>query len=126
MAGEAQILANRRKAVNSPQRHRDHRDDPQFADADGSDFILRALCVSVVKIHAEQSQFPETKMIANCFVVKGLRGIVLKAGYAKQSQSSRMSQGNETVSGAEPVRRALDVVAEVSDGGFIADFAAVA
>jgi hypothetical protein len=46
--------------------------------------------------------------------------------HAEQSQSSRLSQGNETVSGAEPVRRALDVVAEVSDGGLIADFSAVA
>jgi hypothetical protein len=49
MTGEAQILANRRNAGNSPRRHRDRGDDPQFAEEHGSDFILGALCVSVVK-----------------------------------------------------------------------------
>lgn len=61
MTGEARILACRRSAENPPRRHRVHRDDPQFGDEDGSDFILGALCVSVVKIYAKQSQFPLVK-----------------------------------------------------------------
>lgn len=57
MAGEAQVVANRRSEENSPRRHRDHRDDPKLADEDGFGFILRALCASVVEICAKQSQF---------------------------------------------------------------------
>ncbi len=56
MTGEAQDLAYRWNAESSPPRHRVHRDHPS-ADEDGSDFILRALRVSVVEIHAKQSQF---------------------------------------------------------------------
>jgi hypothetical protein len=67
MAGEGRILANRRNAENSPRRHRDHRDDPQFAGEDGSDFILGALRASVVKIYAKQSQFAEAEMNAKLF-----------------------------------------------------------
>jgi hypothetical protein len=37
------------KQKDPPQRHRGHRDDPEFADEHGFDFILWVLCVSVVK-----------------------------------------------------------------------------
>jgi hypothetical protein len=49
MPSEAQILANRRNVENPPRRLRDYRDDPESIEEDGSDFILRALRVSVMK-----------------------------------------------------------------------------
>jgi hypothetical protein len=53
MTGEARILANRRGVESPPRRHRDRGDDPQFAEEHGSDFILGALCASVVKYSRE-------------------------------------------------------------------------
>lgn len=57
MAAEAQVLASRRSAEYPPQRHRDHRGGFEFVDEHS--LILRALCVSVVKFCAKQSQFSE-------------------------------------------------------------------
>ncbi len=57
--GEAQILAYRRSAENPPQRHGDHGENHELADECGFDFILGAICVSGVRIHAKQSQFPD-------------------------------------------------------------------
>ena len=81
MDGEAQIRADRRKAENSPEGHREPEDHPQIERLSQ---ILRdriclnlrnlrihcsslarvsawGLCVSVVKIRAKQSQFPGTQ-----------------------------------------------------------------
>jgi hypothetical protein len=49
------------------------RDDLQFIDKYGFDFLLGALCVSVVKIHAKQSQFAVDKNGVNCRSEQGLR-----------------------------------------------------
>jgi hypothetical protein len=83
MAGEARVVAKRRNAENPPQRHRDHGDEPKFADEHGFDFILCALSVSVVKDsqedqaesdlnYAKQSQFPEGRIGTKCCSGKGL------------------------------------------------------
>ena len=55
MAREAQVAANRRRADDSPQRH---RDGPPFVNEAGSGSLVRALRASVVNIRAKQSQFP--------------------------------------------------------------------
>jgi hypothetical protein len=81
MAGEAQILEE-----SSPQRHRDHRDDLTFTEEDRFDFILRALCVSVVKIRAKQSQFPGGLNECKSFMAKWLREFCQFFGHVKQSQ----------------------------------------
>jgi hypothetical protein len=77
MAGEAQIVASGRSADSSPRRHRDHRDEPEFADEHGFDFILCALCASVVRNsdlnYAKQSQFAGAPITANCCGGRGLR-----------------------------------------------------
>jgi hypothetical protein len=57
MVGQTQVLATQRIEGNPPQRHRGHRDDPEFIDELGFRLILRALRVSVVRIRAKQSQF---------------------------------------------------------------------
>jgi hypothetical protein len=83
MTGEAQILGYRRSAENPPQRHRDRRDDHEFDDEPGFDFILGALCVSVVKnsregcaeldlIMQNKANFQRGKMDTNCLIGKGL------------------------------------------------------
>jgi len=54
MAREAQVAAKRRRADDSPQRH---RDGPPFVHEAGSGSLVRALRVSVVNIRAKQSQF---------------------------------------------------------------------
>jgi hypothetical protein len=43
--------------------------------------------VPTLGIVQNKAKFPVAKMIANCFVAKGLRGIVLKVGREKQSQN---------------------------------------
>ena len=47
---------SRKDGEDSPPRHRGHRASFQCADENGSDLLLRALCVSVVKIRAKRSQ----------------------------------------------------------------------
>ena len=64
---------DRRRAENPLRRHGDHRDDFQFADEDGSDFLLGALCVSVVEIRAKQSQFLQTRIGRKCLANNRLR-----------------------------------------------------
>jgi hypothetical protein len=65
MASEAQMPAKRRNEGNPPQRHRGHRDGPEFIYELGFRFILRALRVSVVRIRAKQSQFAPGCINAN-------------------------------------------------------------
>jgi len=60
---EAPLFVHRRDAMISPQRHRDHRGNSQFIAGDSLASALcppptrgQALCASVVKIRAKQSQ----------------------------------------------------------------------
>jgi hypothetical protein len=81
MASEARALAE-----NPPQRHRDHGDDPVFTDERGFDLIFWALCVSVVKIRAKQSQFARGRMNTKSRLEHGLRENRWMTPPRKQSQ----------------------------------------
>ena len=86
MTGEAKIPTTRRDAENSPQRRRDHPQMEQISQIPRDQICVnlrihrswlprvssQALCVSVVKTCAEQSQFPEDQVNANGCPSKGL------------------------------------------------------
>jgi hypothetical protein len=46
----------RSRDEESPPRHRGHRASFPFADENGFDLLLRALCVSVVEIRANEAK----------------------------------------------------------------------
>jgi hypothetical protein len=87
MTGGARLFAE-----SSPQRVRDHGDDPQFIAEDGSDSVLWALCVSVVEIYAKQSQFADKGIHFNIFVAQELCEIALETRREKQSQFHGLAQ----------------------------------
>ena len=74
MADETRI--HRRDAENTEKMGK-------LRDEHASSFILRALCVSVVKIPAKQSQFAGGRMKVNCRMGKRLRGTGAGDAFAK-------------------------------------------
>jgi hypothetical protein len=71
----------------SPQRRRDHRDDPQVTNRYTLDPTLCALCVSMGEIYAKQSQFLRAIPCDNLWSGNSLGGNGRGLRRRKQSQS---------------------------------------
>jgi len=90
------ILAKLPKQENPPQRHRDHRGEPDRDDEYGFGFVLRALCVSVVQISAgtedlivqNKANLPGDEVTLTCGWAKSYAKNECMMGLEKQSQLS--------------------------------------
>lgn len=77
----------------SPQRHRDHREDFQVISQHGADFFLRALCVSVVNISRNKANFPPGVRTVSVAQEIGYARMDRLAGFENKAKQSQFAGG---------------------------------